>query len=201
MRQDLNIKRARDVLKIEAESILDLTQKLDGRFSKAVEMIYSSKGRVIVTGIGKSGLIGRKIVATLTSTGTPAIFLHPVEGMHGDLGIVTREDVILAISNSGETSELNMLIGSLKQLGVPLIGMTGKMNSTLSQCCDVVIDIGVGPGGLSLQSHPDIQHDGDARHGRRPGGRFDRPQGIQGKGFLQVSSGGNARDETDGESP
>jgi len=137
------LQRARDVLKVEAESILDLMQKLDDHFIKAVELIYSAKGRVIVTGIGKSGIIGKKIVATLTSTGTPALFLHPVEGMHGDLGIVTKVDVILAISNSGETNELNLLIESLKELKVPLIAMTGKRNSTLAKYCDVVIDIGV----------------------------------------------------------
>lgn len=143
MKKNDAVKHARDVLKIEAESILDLMQKLDRRFCDAVEMIYAAKGRVIVTGIGKSGLIGRKIVATLTSTGTPALFLHPVEGMHGDLGIVTKEDVVLAISNSGETGELNLLIESLNSLGVPLIAMTGKMESTLAQHCDIVIDIGV----------------------------------------------------------
>ena len=143
MKKNLILQRAKDVLKIEAASILELTKKLDDSFCRAVEMIYASKGRVIVTGIGKSGLIGRKIVATLTSTGTPALFLHPVEGMHGDLGIVTKEDVLLAISNSGETSELNMLIASLKELGVPMIAMTGNLKSTLAQCTGTVIDIGV----------------------------------------------------------
>ena len=100
------IKRAKDVLRIEARSIMRLVDKIDSNFSRAVNLICKSKGRVIITGIGKSGLIGRKIVATLTSTGTPALFLHPVEGLHGDLGIVTKEDILLAISNSGETREL-----------------------------------------------------------------------------------------------
>jgi arabinose-5-phosphate isomerase len=93
------IRRAKEVLKIEAQSILRLIDKIDGNFSKAVDAIYKSKGRVIITGIGKSGLIGRKIVATLTSTGTQAIFLHPVEGIHGDLGIVTKKDILLAINS------------------------------------------------------------------------------------------------------
>ncbi len=137
------ITKAKEVLRIEADCILGLTRKLDDHFSRAVEMIYQSKGRVIVTGIGKSGLIGKKIVATLTSTGTPALFLHPVEGMHGDLGIVTREDVILAISNSGETSELNLLLGNLKELRIPIIAMTGKLNSTLAHYGDLVIDVSV----------------------------------------------------------
>ncbi len=111
------IKRAKEVLKIEAQSILNLIDKIDSNFSRAVDLIYKSKGRVIITGIGKSGLIGRKIVATLTSTGTQALFLHPVEGIHGDLGIVTKEDILLAISNSGETSELMPIINSVRHIG------------------------------------------------------------------------------------
>jgi len=138
-----SIKRAREVLKIEAESILNLVDKVDENFSRAIDIIYKSKGRVIVTGIGKSGLVGKKIVATLTSTGTPALFLHPVEGLHGDLGIVTKNDVMLAISNSGETDELNMIISSTEKVGVPLIAFTGNMNSTLARLSNVVIDVGV----------------------------------------------------------
>ncbi len=135
--------RAREVLRIEAESISQLIPKIDQNFTRAVDLIYRSKGRVIVTGIGKSGLIGKKIVATMTSTGTPAIFLHPVEGLHGDLGIVTKEDVMIAISNSGETSELNLIIESIRRIGVPLIAFTGRADSTLGRSSDVVIDVGV----------------------------------------------------------
>jgi len=137
------IKHAKEVLQIEAESILKLADRIDSRFKKAVETIYRSKGRVIVTGIGKSGLIGRKIVATLTSTGTPALFLHPVEGMHGDLGIVTKDDVVIAISNSGETHELNALILNIREKQVPLISFTGNPDSTLAECSDIVIDVAV----------------------------------------------------------
>ena len=143
MKKEETINHARDVLKLEAESILSLVDKLGASFCEAVDLIYRSKGRVIVTGIGKSGLIGHKIVATLTSTGTPAQFLHPVEGLHGDLGIVTRDDVVLAISNSGETSELNIIICNLKELPVPIISFTGKMDSTMAGLSNVVIDIGV----------------------------------------------------------
>ena len=143
MKKEETISHARDVLRIEAESILSLIDRLGASFCEAVDLIYRSKGRVIVTAIGKSGLIGHKIVATLTSTGTPALFLHPVEGLHGDLGIVTREDIVLAISNSGETSELNLIICNLKELPVPIISLTGKMNSTLAGLSNVVIDIGV----------------------------------------------------------
>jgi len=138
-----SIKSAREVLKTEGESILNLIDKIDDNFSRAVDLIYRSKGRVIVTGIGKSGIIGKKIVATLTSTGTPALFLHPVEGLHGDLGIVTRNDVMLAISNSGETNELNMIISNTEKIGIPLIAFTGNPHSTLARLSDVVINVGV----------------------------------------------------------
>ncbi|MDX9745986.1 MAG: KpsF/GutQ family sugar-phosphate isomerase [Syntrophales bacterium] len=138
-----SVLRAREVLRIEAESIAQLIPKLDRNFAKAVDLIFRSTGRVIVTGIGKSGLIGKKIVATMTSTGTPAIFLHPVEGMHGDLGIVTKDDVMIAISNSGETSELNPVVESIRRIGVPLVALTGQANSTLGRFSDVVIDVGV----------------------------------------------------------
>ncbi len=137
------IKRAKEVLKIEAQSILSLVDKIDRNFSRAVDLIFQCKGRVIVTGIGKSGLIGRKIVATLTSTGTQALFLHPVEGIHGDLGIVTREDILLAISNSGETRELIPIISSVRHIGAPIIAFTGVLTSTLAKNSDIVIDVSV----------------------------------------------------------
>jgi arabinose-5-phosphate isomerase len=137
------IKRAKDVLKIEAQSILQLIDKIDSNFSCAVDLIYKSKGRVIITGIGKSGLIGRKIVATLTSTGTQALFLHPVEGIHGDLGIVTKKDILLAISNSGETHELMPIINSVRRIGAPVIAFTGGMSSTLARTSDIVINVSV----------------------------------------------------------
>jgi arabinose-5-phosphate isomerase len=138
-----SITSAQEVLKTEGESILNLIDKINDNFSRAVDLIYRSKGRVIVTGIGKSGIIGKKIVATLTSTGTPAIFLHPVEGLHGDLGIVTRNDIMLAISNSGETNELNMIISNTEKIGIPLIAFTGNLHSTLAGLSDVVINVSV----------------------------------------------------------
>jgi arabinose-5-phosphate isomerase len=137
------IKRAKDVLRIEAQSILRLVDRIDSNFSRAVNLICKSKGRVIITGIGKSGLIGRKIVATLTSTGTPALFLHPVEGLHGDLGIVTKDDILLAISNSGETRELMPVINSIRHIGAPIIAFTGGLSSTLARESDIVIDVSV----------------------------------------------------------
>jgi arabinose-5-phosphate isomerase len=120
-----------------------LIDRVDKNFARAVDLIYKSKGRVIVTGIGKSGLIGKKIVATLTSTGTQALFLHPVEGLHGDLGIVTREDVLLALSNSGETRELIPIISSVRHIGAPIIAFTGVLSSSLAKNSDIVIDVSV----------------------------------------------------------
>jgi len=143
MEPDASIKKAREVLQVEADSILKLMDKLDDNFTRAVETIYKSKGRVIVTGIGKSGIIGKKIAATMTSTGTPALFLHPVEGMHGDLGIVTKEDVIIAISNSGETQELNLIVHSVRQIGGALIVFTGNPKSSLAKCSHIILDVGV----------------------------------------------------------
>ncbi len=143
MKKQDAVNRARQVLKIEAQSILRLVDKIDKNFSRAVDLIYKSKGRVIITGIGKSGLIGHKIAATLTSTGTQAMFLHPVEGIHGDLGIVTTEDVLLAISNSGETRELMPIISSVRHIGAPVIAFTGNMTSSLAKASDIVIDVSV----------------------------------------------------------
>ena len=143
METDQSIRQAKEVLQLEAESILLLIDRVGEDFSRAVELIYRCTGRVIVAGIGKSGLIGRKMVATLTSTGTQALFLHPVEGLHGDLGIVTKDDVLVAISNSGETDELNMIVDSIRAIGVPRIAFTGNLSSTLARSCDIVIDVGV----------------------------------------------------------
>lgn len=134
---------AKKVLKIEADAVMGLIEKLNSEFEKAVEIIFQSKGRIVVTGMGKSGLVGKKIAATLSSTGTPAFFLHPAEASHGDLGMVTSDDVIIAISNSGETEELTGLIPFLKRFNVRLISMTGNQNSTLSKAADVTLDISV----------------------------------------------------------
>ena len=131
------------VLRLEAESIAALRGRLDDRFVEAVELLRRCRGRVIVTGMGKSGLIGRKIAATLASTGTPAYFLHPAEGVHGDIGMMAREDVVLALSNSGETDEVLAVLPAIKRLGVSLILLTGGTDSTLAGQADVVIDVGV----------------------------------------------------------
>lgn len=134
---------AKKVLRTEAEAVLALIERLNSAFEKAVDIIYSSKGRVVISGMGKSGLVGKKIAATLASTGTPAFFLHPAEASHGDLGMVTERDVIIAISNSGETDELAGLIPFLKRFRVKLISMTGNPESTIAKASDVTLDVSV----------------------------------------------------------
>jgi len=136
-------KQAIEVLKIEAEGILKLAERIDDNFTKMLETICRSKGRLIISGIGKSGIIGQKIVATLNSTGTRSLFLHPAEAMHGDLGIVGKEDIFLALSNSGETDELNTLVPSIRKIGCKIVAFTGNHNSTLAKNSDIVIDVGV----------------------------------------------------------
>lgn len=134
---------AERVLRLEARAILSVCERLDDRFVAGVELLYRCRGRVIVTGMGKSGHVGRKIAATLASTGTPAYFLHPAEGVHGDLGMMARDDVVLALSNSGETDEVLAVLPLIKRLGVPLVLLTGEPGSTLARQSDVVVDVGV----------------------------------------------------------
>jgi arabinose-5-phosphate isomerase len=137
------IQDAKDVLEIEAHCLLSLTERIGESFETLVNAICDSTGRVIISGLGKSGLIGRKIAATLSSTGTNAMFLHPVEAVHGDLGMVGPEDVFIAISNSGETEELNRLLTVIRQVGCRTAGFTGNPDSTMARACGMVIDTGV----------------------------------------------------------
>lgn len=137
------IEQARQVLTIEAAAIEALIPRINGQFTAAVMMILACKGRVIVTGMGKSGLVGKKIAATLASTGTPSFFLHPAEGIHGDLGMVTAEDIVLALSNSGETGEIISIIPAIKRIGAPIIAMCGREQSTLAQTAEVFLDVSV----------------------------------------------------------
>jgi arabinose-5-phosphate isomerase len=145
---------AKRVLRIEADAIAGLIDRLDERFEKAVELLYACKGRVVVTGIGKSGLIGRKISATFSSTGTPSIFLHAADALHGDLGALAADDVLLAISASGETDELVEILESVKRMGIRLIALTAKMRSTLATASDIVLDIAVKEEACSLNLAP-----------------------------------------------
>jgi arabinose-5-phosphate isomerase len=137
------LKQAREVLKIEADTILAQIDSLGEDFVQAVDLILKCSGRVVVTGMGKSGLIGRKISATLASTGTPSFFLHPAEGIHGDLGMVTPEDVVIAISSSGQNNEILAILPTLKILGTPIISITGSRDSVLAQNSDIVLEIKV----------------------------------------------------------
>lgn len=137
------IEIAKDVLSMEAAGILEVRDRLNGGFTDSLELLLDCKGRVVVTGVGKSGLVGRKIAATMSSTGTPALFLHPVDAAHGDMGLVRDGDVVIAISNSGETEELLNILPSLKAFGARIVGLTGKTGSTLAAMSDAVIDCGV----------------------------------------------------------
>ncbi len=133
----------RRVIAIEAAAIIALGARIDGDFSRAVELILHCRGRVVVSGIGKSGHIARKIAATMASTGTPAFFVHPAEASHGDLGMITTEDVVIALSNSGETDELLTVLPVVKRKGVPLVAMTGNPRSSLARIADVHLDVAV----------------------------------------------------------
>ncbi len=143
MTTDKTISTAKRVLKTEADAISGLARRLDKNFSKAIDLILNSGGKVVITGMGKSGLICKKIAATFASTGTPAFFLHPAEGVHGDLGMLMKGDVVIAVSNSGETEELIRILPLIKRMGVKLIAMTGDLKSNLAKAGDVVLDIAV----------------------------------------------------------
>jgi len=150
----MSLETARRVLKIEAQAIQDVLARLNSSFEKAVDILFACKGRVSVSGMGKSGLIGRKISATLSSTGTPSLFLHPAEALHGDLGMLARGDVMLAVSYGGETEEIIQLLEALKRLEMPLVTLTGCLHSTLAQASDVVLDVSIKEEACSLNLAP-----------------------------------------------
>jgi arabinose-5-phosphate isomerase len=150
----MSLETAKRVLRVESEAIAGLIERLDARFEKAVELLHSCKGRVVVTGLGKSGLVGRKLAATFASTGTPALFLHTGEALHGDLGMLTAGDVMLAISASGETAELIELLETVKRLAVPLLALTANPKSSLAQASKIVLDIAVKEEACSLNLAP-----------------------------------------------
>lgn len=150
----MSLETARRVLKIEAQAIQDVFARLDDTFEKAVDILFSCKGHVVVTGMGKSGLIGRKVSATLSSTGTPSFFLHPADALHGDLGMLARGDAMLAVSYGGETEEIIHLLEALKRLEAPLVTLTGKSQSTLAKASDVALDVSVREEACSLNLAP-----------------------------------------------
>ncbi len=143
MSGDQIIAKGRQVLEIEGNSVLKLRDKINNEFVKTVEAIYKSRGRVVFTGMGKSGLIARKVVATMNSTGTPAIFMHPTDAVHGDLGMVRKDDIVILVSKSGNTEELVNLMYMIKRLDVIMIGMLGNLNSKMGQFCNYILDVSV----------------------------------------------------------
>lgn len=150
----MSLETARRVLRIEAQAIQDVLARLDASFDRAVEALFACKGRVVVTGMGKSGLIGRKISGTLSSTGTPSFFLHPAEALHGDLGMLARGDALLAISYGGETQEILNLLETLKRLEITIVTLTGNLRSTLAEASNVALDVSVKEEACSLNLAP-----------------------------------------------
>ena len=150
----MSLETARRVLRIEAQAIENVLARLDHSFEKAVDLLFACKGRVVVTGMGKSGLVGRKISATFSSTGTPSFFLHPAEALHGDLGMLARGDVLLAITYGGETQEILNLLEALKRLEIPIVTFTGDPKSTLAGASEVVLDVSVKEEACSLNLAP-----------------------------------------------
>ncbi len=150
----MSLETARRVLRIEAEALGEMLLRLDARFEQAVELLIECKGRVVVTGMGKSGLIGRKIAATFSSTGTPSVFLHPAEAVHGDLGMLMRNDAVLAVSYGGETEEIIALLETIKRLGLRMVTLTGHPRSTIASASDVVLDVSVKEEACSLNLAP-----------------------------------------------
>jgi arabinose-5-phosphate isomerase len=150
----MSLETARRVLRIEAQAIQDVMARLDGTFERAVELLFACKGRVAVAGMGKSGIVGKKISATFSSTGTPSFFLHPAEALHGDLGMLTPGDALLAVSYGGETREIVALLDALKRLEIKLVALTGNIKSTIAQASDVMLDVSVNEEACSLNLAP-----------------------------------------------
>jgi arabinose-5-phosphate isomerase len=152
--QSFEIEKGKQVIRIEAQSVAALIDKINESFARAVQIIFEARGRIVITGMGKSGIIARKIVATMNSTGTPSIFLHPSDAVHGDLGMVRGEDVVICISKSGDTQEIRQLIPMFKRIGVPIIAMLGAPNSPIAKEVDVVLDISVAEEACPLDLAP-----------------------------------------------
>jgi arabinose-5-phosphate isomerase len=185
------IEIARQVLDIEIEGIQAVRERLDDRFDKCVDILYSLRGKVIITGVGKSGIVGRKIAATFTSTGAPAIFLHPVEGLHGDLGIVGRDDALLAISNSGETKEITSLAATIKRRRAVIIAITGVASSTLARMADLTLDSRVPREACPLNMAPTASTTAALSLGDAMAVALMVRRGFGRKDFLRIHPGGD----------
>ncbi len=189
MKHDIQL--AKKVLQTEARAILALTRRIKRGFEKALDLIEDCAGRVVVAGMGKPGLIGRKIAATLASTGTPSHFLHPAEAIHGDLGMVTKNDVVIAISNSGETEEVIRMVSVIKKIGAKLVAMTGAPKSTLAKHADVVLDIGIHSEACPWNLAPTASTAAALAMGDALALCVAKRKGFQTKDFALLHPGGN----------
>lgn len=185
-----SLNEGRRVLQIEARAVQALIDRLDGRFTQAVDLLATCKGKVVVSGMGKSGLIGQKIAATLASTGTPSFFLHPAEGVHGDLGMVARRDALIAISNSGETKEILQLLPYIERMGIPTVALTGKTGSTLAKHSDVVLDISVSEEACPMGLAPTASTTATLAMGDALAVALLQKRGFKSEDFAQFHPGG-----------
>ena len=186
-----SVGEGRRVLTIEARAVQTLIDRLDDRFAEAVELLFSCAGKVVVTGMGKSGLVGQKIAATLASTGTPAFFLHPAEGIHGDLGMLGRRDVVIAISNSGETQEILQLLPSVERMGIPVVALTGRLMSTLAKNSAVALDVSVSEEACPMGLAPTASTTATMAMGDALAVALLQKRGIKEEDFAQFHPGGS----------
>src|SRR5215813_5115924 len=185
-----SLNEGRRVLQIEARAVQALIGRLDARFTQAVDLLATCKGKVVVSGMGKSGLIGQKIAATLASTGTPSFFLHPAEGVHGDLGMVARRDALIAISNSGETKEILQLLPYIERMGIPTVALTGKTGSVLAKHSDVVLDISVSEEACPMGLAPTASTTATLAMGDALAVALLQKRGFKSEDFAQFHPGG-----------
>jgi arabinose-5-phosphate isomerase len=187
----MSVARARQVLRIEAEAITRLVPRIGRSFDRAVAIVLACRGRVVVTGMGKAGLIGQKISATMASTGTPSHWVHPAEAIHGDLGRVSKDDVLIALSNSGETEELTRLLPVIKRIGTPLIALTGNVKSTLAKHADSVLDVHVEREACTLNLAPTSSTTAMLAMGDALAVVVAERKGFQEKDFALLHPGGS----------
>ena len=187
----MSLDTARKVLEIEADAVRRMAERVDQRTQQAVEYLYTCQGRVVITGMGKSGLVAQKISATLSSTGTPSFFLHPAEAIHGDLGKLVRGDVLIALSYSGETEEILRMLDTVKRLGIPLISLTGNLDSTLGKASDVTIDVGIPQEACPLGLAPTASTTAQLAMGDALAMELLSMRGFGEEDFAQLHPGGN----------
>ena len=187
----MSLDTARKVLEIEADAVRRMAERVDQRTQQAVEYLYTCQGRVVTTGMGKSGLVAQKISATLSSTGTPSFFLHPAEAIHGDLGKLVRGDVLIALSYSGETEEILRMLDTVKRLGIPLISLTGNLDSTLGKASDVTIDVGIPQEACPLGLAPTASTTAQLAMGDALAMELLSMRGFGEEDFAQLHPGGN----------